>query len=166
MCKSVISQQRSLPQGVFFCVCVFAVDRRCRRRPSNNSSQPPPTCPQSQSVGASATLQSHFYVPRRAQVFFSSPPFLSLSPPSLLFIFVESCSFISVQHTSGWLHTTLEDYILFDVITHTQGKVKNDFHTIFFSRLDKGIPNLFLCVWGEILSFLSKTWKNLCARNV
>lgn len=101
MCKSVISQQRSLPQGVFFSVCVFAVDRRCRRRPSNNSSQPPPTCPQSQSVGASATLQSHFYVPRRAQVFFSSPPFLSLSPPSLLFIFVESCSFISVQHTSG-----------------------------------------------------------------
>lgn len=101
MCKSVISQQRSLPQGVFFCVCVFAVDRRCRRRPSNNSSQPPPTCPQSQSVGASATLQSHFYVPRRAQVFFSSPPFLSLSPPSLLFIFVESCSFISVQQTSG-----------------------------------------------------------------
>ena len=81
MCKNVISQQRSLPQGVFFCVCVFAVDRRCRRRPSNNSSQPPPTCPQRVSQSAPLQRFSRIFTYRVARRCFFKPPFLSLSPP-------------------------------------------------------------------------------------
>lgn len=139
------------PAGCFFSVCVYLqlIVVAAAALPTTLVNRLLPARRVSQSVPLQRFSRIFTYrVARRC--FFQAPLSFPSLPPLSFSSLLNLALFISVQHTSGWLHTTLEDYILFDVITHTQGKVKNDFHTIFFlSRLDKGIPNLFLCVAGR-----------------